>query len=222
MNMYKIKHQFKTQPFVSELQSFLVSVRGLQQGGSENTVMVKKRKQKERRRVKRPAKARKYYYHCGEQSNSYLYGVRMLRGGGSSHVWKVSCIGMGKDVRSNSCWSWMVELLKAFLMVMSWRDTEERAEKEEIHETKPSHQGTLVIFLNSNARKTFLTELSWSYMASSNRPCMCDQKNLIQHTTIHKTADFGTAFSVTLVISFLRSQMHQNTSTNASCSHRHL
>lgn len=53
----------------------------------------------------------------------------MLRGGGSSHVWKVSCSGMGSDWRSNSCWSWMVELLKAFLMVMSWRDTGGRTEQ---------------------------------------------------------------------------------------------
>lgn len=54
----------------------------------------------------------------------------MLRGGGCSHVWKVSCSGMGSDWRSNSCWSWMVELLKAFLMVMSWRDTEGRTQEK--------------------------------------------------------------------------------------------
>lgn len=47
----------------------------------------------------------------------------MLSGGGCSQVWYVSCSGTGRDVRSNSCWSWTVELLKAFLMVMSWRDT---------------------------------------------------------------------------------------------------
>lgn len=105
----------------------------------------------------------------------------MLRGGGSSHVWKVSCIGMGRDVRSNSCWSWMVELLKAFLMVMSWRDTEEQVEKEEIHETKPSPQDALVIFMNSNViLKTFFLEVSWLHLTTLH---VCT-KNLIQHIKI--------------------------------------
>lgn len=40
-------------------------------------------------------------------------------------------------------------------------------EKEGIHETKPSHQGTSVIFLNSNGiLKTFLTEVSWLHLTT--------------------------------------------------------
>lgn len=147
-----------------------------------------------------------------QKLNSYLYGVRMFRGGGSSHVWKVSCIGTGKDVRSNSCWSWMVELRKAFLMVMSWRDTEDRVEKEEIHETKPSHQGTSVIFMNSNVIvKTFLTEVSWLHLTT---PACAHKK-----TEKFPKADFGRGFSV----SFFRLKKPNvpNTSTNVSCSHQH-
>lgn len=156
-----------------------------------------------------------------QKLNSYLYGVRMLRGGGSSHVWKVSCIGMGKDVRSNSCWSWMVELLKAFLMVMSWRDTGERVEKEEIHETKPSHQGTLVIFMNSNViLKTSLIEVSWLHLTT---PACVHKKPYPARKIPNSFGTLEQVFPVIhfVVIFFLRNQMHLNTSTNVSCSHWH-
>lgn len=50
---------------------------------------------------------------------------------------------------------------------MSWRDTEEGVEKEEIYETKPSHQGTFVISMNSNViMETFLTEVSWLHLTT--------------------------------------------------------
>lgn len=54
----------------------------------------------------------------------------MLSGGGCSQRWNVSCIGMGRDSRSNSCWSWMVELRNAFLMVISCRDTKRERKRK--------------------------------------------------------------------------------------------
>ncbi|TNN60425.1 hypothetical protein EYF80_029414 [Liparis tanakae] len=51
------------------------------------------------------------------------WGLRMLRGGGLSPRWYISTTGLGTEVLDTTCWSWMVLLLKAFLMLMSCRET---------------------------------------------------------------------------------------------------
>lgn len=54
----------------------------------------------------------------------------MLSGGGLSQRWYISTTGLGTEVLDTTCWSWMVLLLKAFLMLMSCRETKEHKGKK--------------------------------------------------------------------------------------------
>lgn len=47
----------------------------------------------------------------------------MLSGGGLSQRWYISITGLGMELRDTTCWFCTVELLKAFLMLMSCSDT---------------------------------------------------------------------------------------------------
>lgn len=47
----------------------------------------------------------------------------MLRGGGLSQRWYISITGLGMELRDTTCWFCTVELLKAFLMLMSCSET---------------------------------------------------------------------------------------------------
>lgn len=47
----------------------------------------------------------------------------MLRGGGLSLRLHISLTGLGTLLLDTTCWSCVVELLKAFLMLMSCRET---------------------------------------------------------------------------------------------------
>ncbi len=62
-----------------------------------------------------------------------LYGVRMLRGGGLSQWWYISMTGFGMEFLDTTCWSWIVELLNAFRMLMSCKDTVEQADRAGKH-----------------------------------------------------------------------------------------
>lgn len=47
----------------------------------------------------------------------------MLSGGGLSQRWYISITGLGMELRDTTCWFCTVELLKAFLMLMSCSET---------------------------------------------------------------------------------------------------
>lgn len=66
--------------------------------------------------------------------------------------------------------------------------------------------------------KTFLIEASWLHLIT---PACVHKKPYPAHKNPQKLI-LEQVFSVIhFVVSFLRKQMHQNTPTNASCSHRH-
>lgn len=76
--------------------------------------------------------------HVLAGASADLYGVRMLRGGGLSERWYTSITGFGMEFLDTTCWSWIVELLNAFRMLMSCKDTEEQADRPIKHHQTPA------------------------------------------------------------------------------------
>lgn len=83
-------------------------------------------------------------------------------------------------------------------------------EKGDIHEIKPSHQGTLVMFINNNViLKIFLTEVSWLHLTTP--ACVCTKK-LVQHRKIPNgwltLEEVFQSFTLLLFFPIFRKQMH--------------
>lgn len=76
----------------------------------------------------------------------------MLSGGGLSHRWYISITGFGMELRDTTCWFWMVELLKAFRMLISCSETGNARQKREKDETQhcaptiPTHNAGFVSY----------------------------------------------------------------------------
>lgn len=96
-------------------------------------------------------------------ANTHLYGVRMLRGGGLSQRWYISITEFRMEFLETTCWSWIVELLKAFLMLMSCRETEKHNQKQMIQAAEADDE-----FLHITSKEMYKCFKSETFL--SNKP----------------------------------------------------